>query len=447
MDRAPSHLSRSRPEVVDAPGLQEELARTRRELALLRNSHQLLVSTLDATSDGIIALPLAEPMYYNIRFVELWGIPEDKLTDLTSETLLELQVGLVKDRADFLAHFEQRRQNPDAEDLNIVELKDGRFLERHAIPQRIHGRNIGTVVTYRDITEQVRYEEKLVFNSLVVARSGPMFWLDLAEEKVAYANEAACHVLGYTAEEMVGMPLPNIVAGFSRQRAEAIAEALANTEGREPISFERVFRRKDGTLLDVEVTAFVARDDKRRLSISAFKDVTEQKRAEREKRRQQATLDSLINSVSDLIFYKDRGGRYIGCNTAYAAVLGKSVEEIRGLTCHDLFDKDLADTFDVRDQEVMSSMSAQTVERWLTAPDGERILFEHVASPLLDESGKAQGVMGISRNITERKKIEEEVRRAKETAEQATRMKSDFLANMSHEIRTPMNAIIGLSHL
>src|SRR6185369_18097334 len=107
----------------------------------------------------------------------------------------------------------------------------------------------------------------------------------------------------YTAEEMVGMPLPNIVAGFSRQRAEAIAEALANTEGREPISFERVFRRKDGTLLDVEVTAFVARDDKRRLSISAFKDVTEQKRAEREKRRQQATLDSLINSVSDLIFY------------------------------------------------------------------------------------------------------------------------------------------------
>ena len=62
-------------------------------------------------------------------------------------------------------------------------------------------------------------------------------------------------------------------------------------------------------------------------------------------------------------------------------------------------------------------------------------------------SGEPQGVMGISRNITERKKTEEEVRRAKETAEEATRMKSDFLANMSHEIRTPMNAIIGLSHL
>src|SRR5205085_7526374 len=57
------------------------------------------------------------------------------------------------------------------------------------------------------------------------------------------------------------------------------------------------------------------------------------------------------------------------------------------------------------------------------------------------------GVLGISRNITERRKNEQEIHRAKEIAEEATRMKSDFLANMSHEIRTPMNAIIGLSHL
>ena len=154
-------------------------------------------------------------MYYNIRFVELWGIPEDKLAELTVASLLELQLGLVKDPADLLARYEERRRNPDAECLSIVELKNGRCLERHAIPQRMHGKCVGTVVTYRDITERVRYEEKLIFNSLVVERSGPMFWLDLAEEKLAYANEAACDALGYTAEEMVGMPLPRIVAGFS----------------------------------------------------------------------------------------------------------------------------------------------------------------------------------------------------------------------------------------
>ena len=104
-----------------------------------------------------------------------------------------------------------------------------------------------------------------------------------------------------------------------------MAEKLANTEDATPITFERVFRRKDGTLLDVEVTAFVATGRQaRRLSISAFKDVTGLKRAEQEKKRQQATLESLINSVSDLIFYKDREGRYIGCNTAYASARRKT---------------------------------------------------------------------------------------------------------------------------
>ena len=60
---------------------------------------------------------------------------------------------------------------------------------------------------------------------------------------------------------------------------------------------------------------------------------------------------------------------------------------------------------------------------------------------------KLLGLLGISRDITERKKVEEVLAEAKEKAEAATRAKGDFLANMSHEIRTPMNAIIGLSHL
>src|SRR6185369_12518721 len=283
MYRVPNNLAEAVCEGRDTPaGLEEELAHTRRELAQLRGAHQLLSSTLDAASDGIIALPLNESMYYNIRFVEMWGIPKDKLAELTLASLLELQLGRVKDPAELLARYQERRRNPDTECLSIVELKNGRCLERHAIPQRSHGKCVGTVVTYRDITERVRFEEKMIFKSLVVERSGPMFWLDLAEEKLAYANEAACEALGYSAQEMVGMPLSRIVSDFSTQRAEAIAEKLNNTEGRAPITFERVFRRKDATLLDVEVTAFVARDGKRRLSISAFKDITCLKRAEQE---------------------------------------------------------------------------------------------------------------------------------------------------------------------
>jgi len=469
MDRAPTDLSQALAAAAHAPAsLEEELARTQlalvqareqlahsetradirsRELALLRSSHELLVSTLDAANDGILTLQFSDnSMYFNIRFVELWGIPEDELSDLDPQALVRFQLTQVKDPEAWRAHIEQRRANPEAEDLSVVELKNGRVLERHVIPQRIHGQCVGSVIAFRDMTERLRYEEKMMFNSLVVEHSGPMFWINPVEETVIYGNRAACDVLGYGCDEIVGMPLPRIVADYSAGRAAEMAARFREAAGR-PLTYERPFRRKDGTILDVEVTSFVAQDDKRTLSIAAFKDITGQKRAEQEKLRQQATLESLINSVSDLIFYKDRNGRYLGCNTAYAAVVGRPAEEVRGLTCHDLFDKEVADAMDVRDRQSMEMLREQASDCWVTTSDGQRVLYDTVVSPLWDEKGDPQGLLGISRNITERRRAEEEVRHAKEMAEEATRLKSDFLANMSHEIRTPMNAIIGLSHL
>src|SRR5215208_6686121 len=143
MDRAPTDLSHAMSEAGVAPaGLEEELGNLRAELAqardklaisekrldirtgelaLLRSSHELLVSTLDATSDGIATLQHDnQSIYYNIRFIELWGIPEEKLGDLDLSRLMEFQLSQVKDPDEWHAHCERRRLNPDAEDLNMV---------------------------------------------------------------------------------------------------------------------------------------------------------------------------------------------------------------------------------------------------------------------------------------------------------------------------------------
>ena len=84
------------------------------ELAQLRRSHELLVSTLDAASDGILTLSHSDgSIYYNIRFVEMWDIPEDKLGDVSETALIELMLSRVKDPAGLAARIEQRTLNPE----------------------------------------------------------------------------------------------------------------------------------------------------------------------------------------------------------------------------------------------------------------------------------------------------------------------------------------------
>ncbi len=468
MDRAPTPLSPSPAEACQpAAGPCEELAQVRaelarareqltlsenrldrrsRELALLKGSHELLVSTLDAASDGILTLQFSDDsMYFNIRFVELWGIPEDELSDLDVERLVEFQLSQVKDPAAWKAHIDRRRLNPDAEDLTLVEFKDGRVLERHVIPQRIHGKCVGSVITFRDITERLRYEERMLFNHAVLENSPPMFWIDRDSGQLSYANPAMCKHLGYLPEELLGMKISEYDMEFGDDGVAGLEDNIARAQG--PISFDSRHRRKDGVVRDVRLWAFKTEAAGKSMFVITARDLTAQKLAEREKRRQEATLKSLIDSISDLIFYKDRNGRYLGCNTAYAAAVGRSVDEIRGLTCHDLFVKEEADAMEERDRQSMTLLREQASECSIINAEGRRIVYDTVVSPLWDELGQPQGLLGISRDVTERRRNEEDIRRAKEIAEEATRMKSDFLANMSHEIRTPMNAIIGLSHL
>ena len=445
MDRAPHDLAQA--------ALQAELAQTRRELAvrqrqvsLLKDSNEQLASTLNATSDGILTLRLQdESVYFNIRFAEIWGLPEELASDIDRRSLAEYQKAKVRNAEAWAASVRRRDDNPDREDFSIIELVDGRVLERHVLPQRIQGRCVGNVITYRDVTERVRYEERMMFNHLVLENSGPMMWLDAGTRTVSYANPAACQMLGYTPAELLGTEVRRFDQDYTEELRPKLEAAVARE--RRPLAFERRYTRKDGSLIDVESTVFASTHGDHTIYIVSCKDVTEQKRSGQERRAQEAMLESLINSIPDPIFYKDHGGRYMGCNDAYVSMVGRARERIVGHTAEDLFPPETAADMTRRDKATLLSLQKRSSEDPVEYPNGRRVLFETVVSPLWDENGEARGVLGVCRNITERKAAEEEIRRAKEVAEEATRMKSDFLANMSHEIRTPMNAIIGLSHL
>jgi two-component system sensor histidine kinase/response regulator len=438
MDRAPDDLSAAMADYASASDAGE--------LARLRKAYALLEMTLSGVGDGILTLHDADDtMYFNDRFAQMWNVPRDMVGKLDKTSLIDHMTSQVKDPDGLRARVERHKKNPGVEDISAFEMIDGRVVERRVAPQNVQGRYVARVISYRDITERVSHEKRMAFDALVLENSGPLAWVDPADKRITYANKAASDALGYTPEEMVHLTIYDLDPDYSPQRAAMLRAELVRTGT--PMTFEARNRRKDGTMIDIEVTAFAAEDDKRSFSIVAFKDITAQKRAERETKRQQATLKAVINSIPDRVFYKDLEGRYLGCNIAFAASSGRRPQDIAGRSAHELYPRELADEFLQRQRIVAAERKQRAWERWLCLPDGRRVLFDTVISPLLDEDGSVQGVVGVSRNITERKRIEEEVRRAKELAEDATRMKSDFLANMSHEIRTPMNAIIGLSHL
>ncbi len=158
-------------------------------------------------------------------------------------------------------------------------------------------------------------------------------------------------------------------------------------------------------------------------------------------------LQSLLNSISSPIFYKNLEGQYLGCNRAFEQYLGKAEKEIVGRTAYELFAQEEADEYERTDTLLLRKQGNQVYETTLRYADGSIRDVMVSKTTFSNANGGVAGLVGIVVDISERKHAEMEMRQAKDLAEQANHAKSAFLANMSHELRTPLNAIIGYSEL
>ena len=153
-----------------------------------------------------------------------------------------------------------------------------------------------------------------------------------------------------------------------------------------------------------------------------------------------ATLSTLISAIPDLIFCKDIKFHYTRSNQSYLRYVNKTAEELIGRTDEFCFTApDACRRYRQTDEEVLRTGCSVVQEETICSWNGVNRLFEVVKTPLI-ENGKTIGIVGVARDITSRKLIEEEAR-------VASKAKSDFLARMSHEIRTPLNAIIGMARI
>jgi PAS domain S-box-containing protein len=158
--------------------------------------------------------------------------------------------------------------------------------------------------------------------------------------------------------------------------------------------------------------------------------IAERRSADRSLRRGLGLLEAITQGTTDAVFVKDHHGKYLMINSAGAQFLGRSVEQVLGKDDTQLFSADTAKSIIDRDQEVMESGQTMTYEESGAAAGMHRIYLSTMG-PYRDYGGRVIGLIGISRDITERKKAEEDLR-------EAARRKDEFLAMLAHELRNPL---------
>ena len=232
----------------------------------------------------------------------------------------------------------------------------------------------------------------------------------LDEEKILFINAAGAKLAGVEdAEDLIGRPylefVPPDFRGLVRSRV------LRAREGETAELIEGRLLRLDGSAVDVEATVIPITYGGKAATLSVIRDITGRKRAEEALAEERNLLRALIDGMPDFIFVKDAQSRFVINNVEHAHALGAPEEELVGKTDFDVFPRGLAERYYADEQEVVrSGRPLIDREEPITDSGGNDRWLSTTKVPLRDGEGRISGLVGISRDITERKALEEQLR-------------------------------------
>jgi len=250
-----------------------------------------------------------------------------------------------------------------------------------------------------------------------------IYRFDIATDNYDYYTPSIQEMTGFTAEELLAMGDEGIVERFhpdDRQKMEGFSKTLDDLPGTDTVggSTEYRWKHKDGQYRWFSENRSIVRDSDGQpvAVVAAVRDVTKRKQAEEALVKERTILRTLVDNMPDYIFIKDAQSRFITTNTAHLRTLGaETLEEVVGKTDFDFFPKELAEKYHADEQEIVGS-GKPLLNRleMVFRPDGEEQWLLTTKVPLCDASGSVVEIVGISRDITERKQAEQALRESEE---------------------------------
>jgi PAS domain S-box-containing protein len=253
-------------------------------------------------------------------------------------------------------------------------------------------------------------EAELLYHSLFSQSPDGILIIDTKGTIVEF-NEASHRQLGYTREEFKGIHLSDIDPFQSLEEIQASIKKVLDTGSDE---FEVRHKTKQGEIRDVHVITQLMTMSDRPVFHTIWRDITEHKRADKALVESNANLQALITAMPDLVIFKDVRGRYLVVNKAVEESTGLRREELLGRTNDEILPPQIAALCNASDKAAMNSRIPVQSEEYAPAKDGGKTFLDTIKAPIHDSRDELIGLVTVSRDITERKRFEEQLQESEQ---------------------------------